>query len=130
MDGLMQLLIILIMEMDEEKEITMGRGLEDGRYRLQQNHKSHALAIKKYSNKQENVEIVGVGLWNVRDSSGTYKVQEQFYRCDERFNNQCRRKDCEACPHSFTCTRIFDVKSGISCARCLLFAASGRRSAV
>ncbi|KAL6738577.1 hypothetical protein Aduo_012112 [Ancylostoma duodenale] len=60
-------------------------------------------------------------------SSTTYKVQEQFCPWDALLNNHCRRKDCEACPYSLTCTCTVDVKSGINCAHVravLLFATS------
>ncbi|KHJ83878.1 hypothetical protein OESDEN_16415 [Oesophagostomum dentatum] len=113
-DRLLDILITLTVEMEEEREIMMERGLEEGRFRLQQHHRSHALAVKKYSDKQDLITVVGSRSWEVRDGSNVFIVQEQFCPCDEKLNNHCRR-GCNACPYSFACTCSMDVKSGISC---------------
>ncbi|KAK5986918.1 MULE domain-containing protein [Trichostrongylus colubriformis] len=45
-DTLLDALVTLVPDMQEEREIKMSRGLWEGRHRLQEQHKAHALAIK------------------------------------------------------------------------------------
>ncbi|RCN23921.1 hypothetical protein ANCCAN_30390, partial [Ancylostoma caninum] len=109
----------------------MERGVEEGRYRLQRHHKAHAWAVKRYSERQQRVAVVGPGKWEVEDKDKVFHVQEHYCPCDEKFNNHCLRGECKACPYAFACNCTMDVKSGISCTHvhaALLYAPSGRRT--
>ncbi|KAK6748918.1 hypothetical protein RB195_001501 [Necator americanus] len=130
-DRLLQLLIALTTELEEDREIMKERGLEEGRYRLQQHHKAHTSAVNKYCGQQQLVTVVGPGTWEVKENSNSYRVEEYYCPCDKDFNNHCRREGCGACPYAFACTCPMDVKSGISCVHVhatLMYAKSGRRS--
>ncbi|KHJ85752.1 hypothetical protein OESDEN_14513 [Oesophagostomum dentatum] len=130
-DSLLQLLINLTAEMEEERNIMMERGVEEGRYRLQQHHRSHAAAVKKYSSNQHLIAAVGIGLWKVKENGNIYHIQEHYCPCNEKNNNHFLRGECRACPYAFACNCTMDVKSGISCLHihaALLYASSGRRT--
>ncbi|KAK6735698.1 hypothetical protein RB195_018746 [Necator americanus] len=67
-DRLLQLLIALTTELEEDREIMKERGLEEGRYRLQQHHKAHTSAVNKYCGQQQLVTVVGPGTWEVKEN--------------------------------------------------------------
>ncbi|KAK6749370.1 hypothetical protein RB195_001779 [Necator americanus] len=94
---LLQLLIALTTEVEEERDIMKERELEEGRYKLQQHHKAHTLAVSRYCGQQQLVALAGPGTWEVKDN-GNVCVEEQYCPCDEKFNNHCRRKGCGECP--------------------------------
>ncbi|KAK6762244.1 hypothetical protein RB195_023092 [Necator americanus] len=126
-----RLLQLFIAELEEDREIMKERGLEEGRYRLQQHHKTHTSAINKYCGQQQRATVVGRGTWEVKENGISYRVEEYYFPCDKEFNNHWRREGCGACPYAFSCTCPVDVKSGISCVHvhaALMYAASGRRS--
>ncbi|EYB81187.1 hypothetical protein Y032_0390g556 [Ancylostoma ceylanicum] len=129
-DSLIQLLIRLTVETEEEREVMMERGVEEGRYRLQRHHKAHAWAVKRYSAQKQRIAVVGAGKWEVQDNDKVFHVQEHYCPCDEKFNNHCLRGECKACPYAFACNCTMDVKSGISCTHvhAALFLSLGRRS--
>ncbi|VDN32586.1 unnamed protein product, partial [Cylicostephanus goldi] len=83
-DSLMHLLITLTVEKEEEREIMVARGVEEGRYRLQQHHKSHKSAVEKYAHQQHHIVVAGNGLWTVEDNGKTYHVKEQYCPCDKK----------------------------------------------
>ncbi|CAJ0599764.1 unnamed protein product [Cylicocyclus nassatus] len=115
-DTLLELLIKLTTEAEEEREIAvMERGVEEGRYRLQQHHKSYSAAVTKYHGKQDLIVIAGNGHWEVEDNGRVYNIREQFCPCDSERNNHCKRGNCKACPYAFTCNCALDVRSGINC---------------
>ncbi|CAJ0602654.1 unnamed protein product [Cylicocyclus nassatus] len=131
-DSLLQLLINLVTEAEEEREIAMERGVEEGRYRLQQHHKSHAAAVSRYADRPHTISVTGSGQWEVKDDGCTYQIQEHFCPCDSQLNNHCKREDCKACPYAYACNCSMDVRSGISCHHVhavLMYAPSGMRAA-
>ncbi|VDO20338.1 unnamed protein product [Heligmosomoides polygyrus] len=108
---------------------TMERGLEEGRFRLREQHKAHELARKKFDDKLECVVAVDKGTWNVFDGDTIHTVRESVCPCDSRFNNHCKRDMCGACSYSLTCDCRYDIKSGVSCAHvhaAVLYASSSR----
>lgn len=94
----------------------MERGLEEGRYRLREQHKAHELARRKFHDKPDNITPVQAGIWHVLDGETTYIVKESECPCDSKLNNHCKRDMCGACSYSFSCDCRHDTRSGISCA--------------
>ncbi|KAK6749368.1 hypothetical protein RB195_001779 [Necator americanus] len=80
---LLQLLIALTTEVEEERDIMKERELEEGRYKLQQHHKAHTLAVSRYCGQQQLVALAGPGTWEVKDN-GNVCVEEQYCPCDEK----------------------------------------------
>lgn len=115
--------------------IQMERGLEEGRYRLREQHKAHELARRKFHDKPDSITPVQTGIWHVLDGETTYIVKESECPCDSKvcltllfislirekknsfqLNNHCKRDMCGACSYSFSCDCRHDTRSGISCA--------------
>ncbi|VDM81157.1 unnamed protein product [Strongylus vulgaris] len=48
------------------------------------NHKFYAIAVGKYSNKQELIAIIGSGQWAVEDNGTIFHVQEHYCPCDSK----------------------------------------------
>ncbi|KAK6741601.1 hypothetical protein RB195_009457 [Necator americanus] len=67
-DRLLQLLIALTTELEEDREIMKERGVEEGRYRLQQHHKANTPAVNKYCGQQQLVTVVGLGTWELKEN--------------------------------------------------------------
>ncbi|KHJ84421.1 hypothetical protein OESDEN_15865 [Oesophagostomum dentatum] len=83
-DSLLQILINLTVEKEESRIIMMERGVDEGRYRLQQHHRSHASAINKYCGREGLISTDGNGIWQVKDNNKVYHVQEQHCPCHEQ----------------------------------------------
>ncbi|RCN44393.1 hypothetical protein ANCCAN_09607 [Ancylostoma caninum] len=107
----------------------MARGLREGRHRLQEQHRAHALAIQIYGRNREAVKIVAEGRWTVQDRSGMRYVEQDICICDAKLNNHCQEDGCGACAYAFRCECLYDSKSGVCCAHVhavLLYGSEGR----
>ncbi|KAK5977204.1 hypothetical protein GCK32_011420 [Trichostrongylus colubriformis] len=98
----------------------MRRGLLDRRYRLLQQHHQHEETVKWYRERQEDVKVVGSGLWKVTEGGAVHNVQQVDCTCDSTANlfqldNHCTKGDCGACGYGFQCDCEQDVQSRISC---------------
>ncbi|KAK6021389.1 hypothetical protein OSTOST_12938, partial [Ostertagia ostertagi] len=114
-DTLLDALVMMVPDMEEERKIRMSRGVWEGRYRLKEQHRNHALAIKLYDKKRERVLCIGNGRWTVTDERGTHYIEQRTCICDSQLNNHCNKDNCGACPYGYTCDCQGDAKSGISC---------------
>ncbi|KAK6754155.1 hypothetical protein RB195_013264 [Necator americanus] len=70
-------------ELEEDRKIMKERGLEEGRYRLQQHHKAHTSAVNKYCGQQQLVTVFGPGTWEVKENGNSYRVEESYCPCDK-----------------------------------------------
>ncbi|WKY05890.1 hypothetical protein Q1695_006249 [Nippostrongylus brasiliensis] len=112
-DALVNLLIRAPASMEEDRAIKMARGLKAGRSRLLQHHASHTIAVQRYGNNREVVEVLGEGRWSLTDQYGCHHIKQTTCICDAKYNNHCTR--CHACAYAFACDCVLDSVSGVSC---------------
>lgn len=71
---LLEIIITAVPYMEEDRVIKMARGSSQGRYRLQQHNRAHALAVKVFAHKREAVEVIEEGRWSVTDNRGVHYI--------------------------------------------------------
>ncbi|KAK5971996.1 hypothetical protein GCK32_016846 [Trichostrongylus colubriformis] len=81
-DALLDALLTLVPDMQEEREIKMSRGLWEGRHRLQEQHKAHAIAIKMYFCDCQSDAKSGVSCVNIHAAS-LYAPEEKLAAFEE-----------------------------------------------
>ncbi|VDO24656.1 unnamed protein product [Heligmosomoides polygyrus] len=127
-DRLVDVLITLSEEIEEDRNIMMKRTLMSGRYRLRQQHIQHEQATRWFRGRQNDVQMIADGIWQVAEGGALHRVVQEDCTCDHLLNNHCMKGNCGACGYDFRCECEKNIRSGVACLHvhaCLQYAPGG-----